>query len=268
MKEYQGKALSVNAIRKRLDNFLLTPHEIKYGKKHLTKILIELKSSGKVYSTLYNGIIHYYIAPSEPTSEREKKGKRDRDREKVGFLTPLIQDKKAFLEAQPFICDNCKNFTDIVREFCEICGTRYSIRKATKHDFEQYIDKRQRVPLKELVPPLKPIPKATIPKFKKTKPTPFHLDAKEKKIIEGASKPIIESHQDIYIKLQTVPSKTVQKDIKLQTSSIKQSDLISPSSEPKKRELKISSFRCKFCGTKITDQLSFCPQCGYIIKKK
>jgi len=258
-----------------LDNFILTPNEIKYGKKHLTKILNELKYSGKIGSTLYNGEIHYYIDPSKPTSEissfnpkKEKKEKKDRDRERVGFITPLIQDRKAFLEAQPFICDNCKNFTDAVKEFCEICGARYSIRKATNHDFDKYIEKRQRVSLKELVPPLKPIPKGTIPKFKKTKPTPITLDVKEEEIIEKVSKPIIEVNQDIDRKFQTVPSITEQKDIKPQIISIIQSDPMSSFSEPKEAEPKKFSFRCKFCGMNITEQLNFCPQCGYIIKKK
>ena len=275
LKEYQGKAISANALKKRLDNFILAPNEIRYGKKHLQKILNELKSNGKIYSTLYNGEIHYYIPSSKPLTEissfepkREKKGKRDRDRESAGFLTPLIQDRKAFLEAQPFICDNCKNFTDTVRDFCEICGNRYSIKKATKNDFEEYIDKRQTIPVKDLVPPLKPIPKDIIPKFKKTKPAPISLDVKEDKINEKASKPIIEVHQDTDRKLQIVPSITEQKDIKPQTTSIIQSDPISSFSEPKEAEPKTFSFRCKFCGMKITEHLSFCPQCGYIIKKK
>lgn len=275
MKEYQGKALSVNALKKRLDNFILPSNEIKYGKKHLTKILNELKSSGKIYSTLYNGEIHYHIVTYKPKTEnssfkpkREKKEKRDRDRESVGFLTPLIQDRKTFLEAQPFICDNCKNFTDTIRDFCEICGNRYSLRKATKNDFEEYIDKRQTIPVEDLVPPLKPIAKDIIPKFKKTKPTPINLDAKEDKINEKALKAIIEVHQDTDRKLQTVPSITEQKDIKPQTTSIIQSDPISSFSEPKEAEPKTFSFRCKFCGMQITEHLNFCPQCGYIIKKK
>ena len=51
------------------------------------------------------------------------------------FHKPLVQDRKAFLKAQPYFCIICKNFTDILREVCENCGNKGSLRKATKEDF-------------------------------------------------------------------------------------------------------------------------------------
>ncbi|MFX0141619.1 MAG: hypothetical protein ACFFDN_48725, partial [Candidatus Hodarchaeota archaeon] len=55
------------------------------------------------------------------------------------FNLPLIQDRKAFLKAQPLFCVNCKKFTDIFRQYCEHCGSKNSLRKATKTDFNKYI---------------------------------------------------------------------------------------------------------------------------------
>jgi hypothetical protein len=51
---------------------------------------------------------------------------------------PLIHDRKEFLKAQPFFCDECKTFTDSLLEYCENCGTKNSLRKATKDDFKFY----------------------------------------------------------------------------------------------------------------------------------
>ena len=52
---------------------------------------------------------------------------------------PLIQDRKEFLKAQPFFCDECKTFTDLLKEYCENCGAKDSLRKAIKNDFKFYI---------------------------------------------------------------------------------------------------------------------------------
>ena len=53
--------------------------------------------------------------------------------------SPLTQNRKAFLKAQPFFCESCKKFTDILKEICEICGSKNSIRRAKKVDFKQNI---------------------------------------------------------------------------------------------------------------------------------
>lgn len=57
----------------------------------------------------------------------------------VDIHKPLTQDRNAFLKAQPFFCDEYKRFTDTIREYCEYCGTKNSLRKATKRDFNQFI---------------------------------------------------------------------------------------------------------------------------------
>ena len=57
----------------------------------------------------------------------------------VDIHKPLIQNRSAFLKAQPFFCAECKKFTDIMREYCEFCGTQNSLRKAKKQDFNDYI---------------------------------------------------------------------------------------------------------------------------------
>jgi hypothetical protein len=62
--------------------------------------------------------------------------------------TPLKQNWRAFLKAQPLVCDDCGNFTDTPREYCERCGSRYSLRKATKKDFVNYRAKTTNVPPK------------------------------------------------------------------------------------------------------------------------
>lgn len=58
----------------------------------------------------------------------------------VEHQSPLTQNRKAFLKAQPFICDKCKKFTDTLREICETCGSHNSIREAKKLDFKQFIN--------------------------------------------------------------------------------------------------------------------------------
>ena len=59
----------------------------------------------------------------------------------VDYDKPLIQDRDAFLKAQPFFCVECQKFTDTIREYCEHCGTKNSLRKATKRDFDLHIKK-------------------------------------------------------------------------------------------------------------------------------
>jgi predicted amidophosphoribosyltransferase len=56
---------------------------------------------------------------------------------------PLVQDWRAFLKAQPLVCDRCGMFTDIYREYCESCGATFSLRKSKKKDFIAYMSKRE-----------------------------------------------------------------------------------------------------------------------------
>jgi predicted amidophosphoribosyltransferase len=75
------------------------------------------------------------------------------------FHKPLIQDAKAFLKAQPYFCINCKKFTDTFRYNCENCGTKNSLRKATIHDFEEYV-KSKPIIVQNQIKAQKPIPKS------------------------------------------------------------------------------------------------------------
>jgi len=45
-----------------------------------------------------------------------------------------------FLQAQPYFCETCKTFLATLREMCENCGAKNSLRKATKKDYKQYIE--------------------------------------------------------------------------------------------------------------------------------
>lgn len=61
--------------------------------------------------------------------------------ESVDYHRPIVQDRRAFLEHQPFICAKCNTFTDTLREYCENCGAKDSLRKATKKDYDRFIKK-------------------------------------------------------------------------------------------------------------------------------
>ncbi|UCC20823.1 MAG: hypothetical protein JSV62_05965 [Promethearchaeota archaeon] len=63
-------------------------------------------------------------------------------KESVDYHRPIVRDRKAFLEHQPFICDKCSAFTDTYREYCENCGVKDSLRIAKKKDYDQFIKKR------------------------------------------------------------------------------------------------------------------------------
>lgn len=45
-------------------------------------------------------------------------------------------NKKLFRKTYPFICSVCGEFTHTRREFCEKCGTKDSIGKASKDKYE------------------------------------------------------------------------------------------------------------------------------------
>ncbi len=55
----------------------------------------------------------------------------------------MVQDWRAFLKAQPLVCDRCGMFTDTHRQYCESCGAKYSLRKAKKRDFNAYMSKKK-----------------------------------------------------------------------------------------------------------------------------
>jgi len=74
--------------------------------------------------------------------------------ESEDYHKPLVQDRRAFLEHQPLICNKCKAFTDTLREYCENCGAKNSFRKATELDFERYMKKKQSKLEDEGLPPI------------------------------------------------------------------------------------------------------------------
>jgi len=51
---------------------------------------------------------------------------------------PLIIDVYEFLKTKPLFCTKCENFTHTATEYCEHCGSRYSLRKAKASDVRKY----------------------------------------------------------------------------------------------------------------------------------
>lgn len=51
---------------------------------------------------------------------------------------PFIPDPYEFLKSKPLFCVECKIFTQTATEFCEHCGSRYSLRKAKLKDVRNY----------------------------------------------------------------------------------------------------------------------------------
>jgi hypothetical protein len=107
----------------------------------------------------------------------------------VEFHRPLVQDRKAFLKVQPYFCVNCKKFSDIMREFCEYCGSESSVRNATKNDFKLYARSKQIEGKKELDKEITPT--EVIDKSSESTQIPYVLEG-----IEKSSKKIISFLRD------------------------------------------------------------------------
>jgi hypothetical protein len=74
------------------------------------------------------GYLRHYITP-----QREK-------REAKTYPSPMKDILPKFREwrrAQPFVCEKCGEFTHEIRDLCENCGTKSSLRKTTKADYKQ-----------------------------------------------------------------------------------------------------------------------------------
>ncbi len=67
----------------------------------------------------------------------------------IGVLELVLESRRAkvrsvwakvyeYLETFPYFCENCKKFTYMLREYCENCGNKDSLRKATKEDYLKY----------------------------------------------------------------------------------------------------------------------------------
>ena len=50
---------------------------------------------------------------------------------------------KLFKKAYPFICSDCKAGLWEVREICEVCGVKFTIRKMTKKDYKAETKRRE-----------------------------------------------------------------------------------------------------------------------------
>jgi uncharacterized OB-fold protein len=46
-------------------------------------------------------------------------------------------DAKLYKKTYPYICSNCGKFTHSQREYCESCGNKGSIVKASKEDYKK-----------------------------------------------------------------------------------------------------------------------------------
>lgn len=46
-------------------------------------------------------------------------------------------DDKLFKKTYPYVCDSCGEFTHTLTEYCEKCGEKDSLRKATKQDYKK-----------------------------------------------------------------------------------------------------------------------------------
>lgn len=77
----------------------------------------------RVYSDKYQRFIHFQELPSAKKQHIKKR-----------------ELKKIFIEAYPYYCDICKMFTYDFLEFCEHCGAKNTIRKASKGDYKNYLE--------------------------------------------------------------------------------------------------------------------------------
>ncbi len=72
----------------------------------------------------------------------------------------IIHNINEFLKTEPLFCLLCKKFTFTASEYCENCGSKYSLRKSKVKDVRQYnkaIKTGTQYQLKEQFSPLKPI---------------------------------------------------------------------------------------------------------------
>lgn len=55
---------------------------------------------------------------------------------KYNYKGVYIMDKKLFRKTYPFICVECGEFTHTKREYCEKCGAKDTINKASKDRYD------------------------------------------------------------------------------------------------------------------------------------
>jgi len=197
-------------------------------------------------------------------------------REIEDFDRPLTQDREAFLKAQPFVCDNCKKFTDILREYCENCGGKDSLRIATKDDFNQ------RIKIAE------PISEVYQLKAEEAQLQPPISEGDERKgtycvhcganIEEG--RPYCHNCGKLVLKIkpeekqvnQPLIIEPIEEEVLVEKELVAE-ELIEEEILPEeevvvKEQIEEIFFFCKFCGIKLDKKASFCTQCGTAVKRK
>ncbi|MFX0135910.1 MAG: zinc-ribbon domain-containing protein, partial [Candidatus Hodarchaeota archaeon] len=172
--------------------------------------------------------------------------------------------------------DNCKKFTDVLKEYCEYCGAKNSLRKATKEDYNQYRYSQ----LKKQIKTSKPITHVAQTKTDELQAIPTILDKKEvvtewKEKLDKSKKAALPSEVSVAsVEKDEKPEITIPSEIPKISAKIEEKPKVSIPSEISpvmdKEEEKpiITSYICKFCGKELKPKTTFCPQCGQIIKNK
>ncbi|MFX0138735.1 MAG: zinc ribbon domain-containing protein, partial [Candidatus Hodarchaeota archaeon] len=112
----------------------------------------------------------------------KKKETKIKDEDLQPIPSLLEKEKRSFQRLHRFICDYCDNFSFRNRGYCEICGTKFSLRRARKSDFENYFEKQQQdiqLQLKEQISSSKPINDVALAKIEESKIPPTILEEKE-----------------------------------------------------------------------------------------
>ncbi|MFX1411144.1 MAG: hypothetical protein ACFFA6_12385 [Promethearchaeota archaeon] len=171
------------------------------------------------------------------TTKDLRRGEEEKSLETVTPEADLIQKENEkisiYLKTLPYFCESCKKFTYIFRNYCGNCGSRDSLREATKEDYVKYyteistIEKDQEAETKLGIKPPSPVE--------------VKVGISEKK----EEKPIIEVP---VLKAEEVQSK--------------------PSLSNTEEKPKVIPPLCEFCGNEVNKKQEFCPTCGMKISKK
>ena len=53
----------------------------------------------------------------------------------------MIVKWKTFRASFPYVCMNCGEFTSSEQEYCENCGTKASMRRTLREDYDHHVEK-------------------------------------------------------------------------------------------------------------------------------
>ncbi|MFX0040114.1 MAG: hypothetical protein ACFFB9_05040 [Promethearchaeota archaeon] len=99
---------------------ILNPWAFFYGGGYIFSPFLFILGAG----LMIPGII--FVRRDFITRKERKMGAKKVDREKL---------RKTFRRTFKYLCDNCKEFIDSYKEYCEKCGAQNTIREATKEDY-------------------------------------------------------------------------------------------------------------------------------------